>query len=521
MNELSSILNNTLNVDYPVRYWRVLVGWWLKLFIEILFDRYSNVVGAADKFGALETWITPGQQYVGSAARDLEGFIASIVGDRYNLFLFSRIIEILKKVPFQYRSYPDEATKNAPVSGLSAVKWTRHKVNNIMFRSLKHLVGDRDVFFYRSHINRLALLLMNLKLNQVPTPGGYYVPREDLSPDLDLRGRVGISAGIDEFTSVLDKLVFESIPLAYLEGYHQYSNLAQATFPEACGTICTANAHLSDDLFKFWAAGRMTKGSKLAIAQHGGNYGSGLFSSQEDFELKIADTFFTWGWNGGEKTVPMGSSKLLEAKRKKQRGKGVIYWNLNSCPRYSYRLFSIPFGPTWQEYIDLQIRFAQRLPVHVRKKIVCRPYSSNYGWLEADRIREKVGDVKFDLSGKRWGKALNEASIVLETTNLTTLLESLAADVPTILLMSRDTWEVNDNARPYFDMLQEAGIFFDNYEEAAGKLVSIHADPSEWWSDRKVQNAREAFCTRFAFTSEHWIAQLTSELAKINGYQTN
>ena len=37
---LTDELNNIHNKDYSIRYWRIVIGLWLRYFIEILFDRF-------------------------------------------------------------------------------------------------------------------------------------------------------------------------------------------------------------------------------------------------------------------------------------------------------------------------------------------------------------------------------------------------------------------------------------------------------------------------------------------------
>jgi hypothetical protein len=43
--------------------------------------------------------------------------------------------------------------------------------------------------------------------------------------------------------------------------------------------IFTANRHLYDDVFNFWTALAVESGSRLVVAQHGGNYGISEFPS--------------------------------------------------------------------------------------------------------------------------------------------------------------------------------------------------------------------------------------------------
>jgi putative transferase (TIGR04331 family) len=65
--------------------------------------------------------------------------------------------------------------------------------------------------------------------------------------------------------------------------------------------IFTANRHLYDDVFNFWTALAVESGSRLVVAQHGGNYGISEFPSfAENHETLVADRYITWGWKEEE-----------------------------------------------------------------------------------------------------------------------------------------------------------------------------------------------------------------------------
>ena len=41
--DLSQKLNGLHGVDHSVRYWRIILGYWLFDFIQVLYDRYSCI----------------------------------------------------------------------------------------------------------------------------------------------------------------------------------------------------------------------------------------------------------------------------------------------------------------------------------------------------------------------------------------------------------------------------------------------------------------------------------------------
>lgn len=81
----------------------------------------------------------------------------------------------------------------------------------------------------------------------------------------------------------------------------------------------------------------------------------------------------------------------------------------------------------------------------------------------------------------------------------TTLLQALAANVPTIAYWDRSIWPMTNEALARLDLLAEAGIWQPSAEAAAAKVREVWDNPARWWQDERVQSARRAFCREHAF----------------------
>ena len=100
------------------------------------------------------------------------------------------------------------------------------------------------------------------------------------------------------------------------------------------------------------------------------------------------------------------------------------------------------------------------------------------------------------------------------TANSTTFLETFAANYPTVIFWNPNYFELRESAQHYYDDLKNAGILHDSPESAATKVNEIFEDPMFWWLSEKVQSSKDRFCSRFARTSDDWIAQWKKELLK-------
>jgi putative transferase (TIGR04331 family) len=111
---------------------------------------------------------------------------------------------------------------------------------------------------------------------------------------------------------------------------------------------------------------------------------------------------------------------------------------------------------------------------------------------------------------------LNSTKLYIATNNATTFLESFVSGIPTIVFWDKNYWEINENAKPYFKILQEAKIFFDTPTEAAIHVNKVWQNVPSWWNSEEVKIAVKLFSDRFAYTGEKPIAELKSAILDWN-----
>ncbi len=88
----------------------------------------------------------------------------------------------------------------------------------------------------------------------------------DSRADEQMRQHLRLSEGKDEFEVILSRILSESIPKVYVEGYASMHKRSLSAYPKNPRSIMTANAYSSNEGFKFWASDAVEKGSKLIIA---------------------------------------------------------------------------------------------------------------------------------------------------------------------------------------------------------------------------------------------------------------
>jgi putative transferase (TIGR04331 family) len=511
LNLLSIRLNEIHHVSYPVRYWRIVAGEWLHFFIEILYDRYCSIVAAANTAKITDTWILPSPDWTW-VPKDFSTFYNWFVSDDYNHYLYSYIIKSIGEIPFHIKETNKEKHVFKKQSKINLLR-------NIIKPYTKLIPGFLNkIIFVSSYLSLKDLTKLQLSLGQAPYPFSPKCLTPDYQPDPSLRKRIVFNGDEDQFESLLNNLLPEQIPVVYMEGYTEMQYRALASFPNHPDLIYTANAFSSDEGFKIWAAHNVNMGAKLIIGQHGGHYGSGLWSTTEDHEINLSDNYFTWGWreNGNEKTVPMSSGSLTGLKYGiTHNPKGNILWVAMSLPRYSYFLFSAPIGPQVINYIKEQERFAAAVSQDVHDLLLLRLSHTDFGWDQEKRWAEIAPNLKIYHGTKSMKQQIQGSRLLISTYNATTYLESFTANLPTIIFWNPKHWELRDTAQPFFNELQQAGILHYTPESAAAKVNEIYQDPIAWWQQPEIQEAKNEFCHQFARVSDNWLSEWKSELLEI------
>jgi len=517
--QLAKKLNRLHGLNHSLRFWRIVLGPWLTYFIGIFLDRYHSICVAAASGKAENTFITTKfpEEYL---PNDFSGFRARYFRDDYNHCLFSQIIKSLGTIPWE--------EKNNEGFLFSGVREDHPHQDNSFKLAVIRLLGAysklvpdslQKMVFIQSYIKPTDLINLQLSLKMLPCP---YMPRVDAvtsKVDWEMRRDISLGQGENRFEAILEECVPLHMPRVYVEGYSSMAQKAAETYPKNPKVIVTSNAYKAEEGFKFWAAAQVDRGVKLVLTQHGGHVGDGLWSTDDDHEIKIAHRHFTWGWTreSENKVVPMLSSQLAAAKGKfAPDANGLILCVPTSYGRYSNTFFSAPCGPAGLEYFKLQEQFYKMVTPEVHGLLMMRLENpTDPMWEEKLRWRDSDVSPKVYQGNKPFYNHLTMSRCCVCFYNGTPFLETFAANYPTLLCWDPKYTELNEMASPYFDLLRKAGILHDTPESAASKLNNIYQDPLSWWVSPEIQNARNKFCDRFARTNNDWLAQWEGELLKL------
>ncbi|CAB4969675.1 unannotated protein [freshwater metagenome] len=381
-------------------------------------------------------------------------------------------------------------------------------------QSRRGRVSGAGVALHSVYLHRSEKIKLELLLHQIPSiESKLSFPKARADPQR--RNWVVNATDGDPFTRVIADLIPKYLPTCYLEGYADaYSKVAAEGPARTPRVVVTANAFSSDDGWKMWAGLQCERGAKLVIAQHGGHYGTGDWSASQMHEIAISDRYLSWGWRDLEHPTvrPAPATKLIGMVRRRPMQTGRCLQVLASFPRLSYWMFSVPIGPQCQGYFDDQFAFAGALSRQVRDELIVRLNSNDYGWDQAQRWKDVEPEITTDNGRSDLSTLLDHTRLYVATYNATTFLESFTQGVPTVMFWNPEFWELSESAKPFFELLREAGVLFDDPVTCALHVNSIWEDVPAWWASSNVQSAVNEFCNQYAFVGRRPLRDLKAAL---------
>ena len=515
LEQYAGTLNHLHNIDGDLKYWRIIIGPWLRFFVDSVFDRYEQVrlVKGGDHIPfsiiysySLKDWIP----------LDFADFYDRLTNDDWNEVLFSECLKY-QKMPIilsETKILPDKLKYN-----------TKKPIIKKIIRGYDYIIsrGSINYVLVATQLRFTEVVKLYFSLGKMPyflTPiqsKKVKVLTESKREDLHKLGSEFKSES--NFESFIHMMIGKCMPKIYVEGFVAFRERALRELPKNTRVIYTVNAYQGDDTFKFWCAERMSSGARLIVGQHGGNFGVSLINQTEDHQLKIADDFLSWGWKraGYFNVTPQASIKLSNNKIQ-QCDSGDILHVLACFPRYFHCHYSMPAAGQFLDYLEEQIDFIKQLDGETASKIKLRLDSSGdkYGNNVKGALINAGLNANIDMSEKSLLERLEGCRICVCTHNATVFLETLSNNFPTIIFWDENIFELRSDAKEKFKILEDAKILHYSHVSAATTLSEISKNVSAWWLSKEVQAARKIFVDEYARHSYDAFEKLSYFLNKQN-----
>jgi putative transferase (TIGR04331 family) len=472
LDQVATNLNEIHNVNYSTRYWNIFLGAWLQQFVDMVMIRMR------DKSEMIHvTEVTSKTDPATSLRAFNENAKSSVFIESLNADVFSRIDALQTSNSFSV------SIKNDP-------------------ENINKKVNLGRIFSSATYLPRTTEILLQLRYGRLPK-GLNNSQISSFTRNHQQRALIcKTNRSVSKNAEIVLGLLPKYMPCAYVEGFDSLFKTQKPwnskRFPRV---ILTANRHLYDDAFNFWAALAAESGSRLVLAQHGGNYGISEFPSfSERHETLIADRYITWGWDSAGATYKGFALPLIGRALHSSQPNGSLLVVTDQLWKYPRSIFSdMSESSTYLDHLKStmnglqpEIRHNALLRIHHAHQDAA---SSQIDWwkLHAPDIKQDLGDINFETR-------LNESRLLLIAHNGTSIPEAIALNAPTIITWSDSYMKVRKSAEAVFDALEAAGVFHRTPESAASFINLIWNDVDGWWNSHATIEARKQFADQYART---------------------
>lgn len=500
---LADALNAIHGMQNSTRYWETIVASWVYHFVMVLRERYVGVRAALEQNEEIAAMRLDSSSYV-THGSSVQLMVDSVVDDRINLQFYSLVLESLNVpgasvcsdilMPVVHRTLKRRCIEKACYCTLRLA----------LHGDVAALIGDVSVEdMLRTPLeSSLRCRIGRCKDSEIAAR-----PTDTTNSTLRRVLQLRLNIEDSEFSKVIDASLPVVFPTAFVEDFAALRARAQSAIGKRCPRILiTSSGYHTEDLLRVVIAESRERGSRLVIAQHGGDYGSSAYSPLEDIERRVADEYWGWGWAGdaepGVRNVP--SIKLSKLSETSQPVKaGSILYVANQGARYYYRKHCFPTAHHMREYMEKQFAFFALLSDPLRGAITVRPYPKDYGWRYAEQLRLSFPTLKID-NVTPYNTILHQAHLVLCDMNLTTLLERAAIRKPLICYLPTEISQLRPRAVEIFEGLRSIGMFYDDPAQAAQGVEAVYPAIDDWWESCLHSKEYAAFVATYALASKSW-----------------
>ena len=490
LKKISMKMNSLHEVNFSQRYWRILLGPWLALFIQSVYDRWEMIQLAINSDECLQSNVIIESELIWTSFNYADFKKLVMESDEWNNFIYGKIIQLHHEKIHINKINSNNLNRQIINSNNKSLKMFLLRV----YQSIVNFINpNKSSLIISSYLNLIDDTSLSLRLSQLPLFINVQETKQH-PPDKDKRGwRLDFDTS-SSFEKFIVKLIPNQIPSIYLEGYNSlHKKVKKLNWPKSPKSIFTSNSIHQDDMFKHYAG--INSKAPLVIGQHGGNYGISKLSFQEYHELSIADKYISWGWTNSSfksKIYPLGQLNSKSIKKTNSK-KTKLLLVTTVLPRYSYVMISVVISSQWLSYFKDQIEFVKKLDQSISSKTTVRLYRYDLGWEQEDRWREKLPNLNYDRGFSNIESLLNETKLYVATYNSTTYLETFILNIPTVIFWDPNYWENRDSVKMLFSELKRVKVFHDTPESAAKHINEIWNNVEGWWESSEVKEVINKF----------------------------
>ncbi len=502
LDDLFLKLNKHHNIKWTRRSWEILIGFWLRKFVYIIYFKFNNLNNILKRKNIDKVCLSKIKNnnlasHESTSIQDL-----SIDSD-WSWILYSKIFEYLDTNKIKVDYFENEK-KNFYENQTLFEKLNKNK------KKLKHkllasynfltnkLLSENRNFIVGTYLPQIEEKKLELLFGQIPT--FYTPPKIEYSfANYNLRQKISLNKNCLIKEKIVRDLLLSYLPTFVLENFQVLKTTVEKhNYPKNPKFIFTSNIFQSDEAFKFYLANMISsnKSIKYFVGQHGNSYFTRIDNNYSN-EVLTCDYFISWGNKNKDdkKIINLFNLKLPKNSRKKNTNKIVIVFRSLGYQTVPYDRWKegkeeLLMAKTFIKYFDKNFYKNIHLRLHGSFKHRYKSFVQNY--------LNDISNFKKDFEEYSYEKVIDDARLVIFTYDATGFLENLVSNKPSISLYPNIYIHLNEDCKKYYKNLKDAKIIFDNPKEMYDHINDIWPNIDDWWNNQKTQNEIKNFLKFFS-----------------------
>lgn len=514
--DLASSLNQAHNLNFDTRYWEIIVGSWLVVFISAFFDKWEMMRLSLSKAESAAIFV-PDELIANFQFIDTNQFttlVASNDSINHKIFylaarhLDSKIIKIA-----------NSSKENKSISINSNKSFVKLFFNYVYSYINIYLLKKSKFIFFTSYFPNAAKRKIkyfyseNCVFDKVIFDTSTFPSSKQFDKREIIHNTILSNIkNINNFEYFCYKEISKFLPESFVENFKNIRNRYFNAFPK-CKLIFTANSHWWDDGFKIWASERVASGAKLIIADHGGAIPPLDYVFR--FEENISDVYAT--------PCPPCHPKHIQLPATVFTGPKVDIAKLGKkltivsypADKWVMRAASQPLGHRALHMIPLLNIMVKSIDTHIFNKCLLKLPVNSSRWNYFENQYKNMFPYN-QISRAPFRKVIKTSKIILCTYPQSTFSEAMMSGIPTLLLIEPKFHYPILNANSLFEEMIANKICFYDPVQAARHINLIWNNPLNWWNSPAVRNTRDLFkditCNNKDDPMQDWLNFFDSQL---------
>lgn len=521
IRKISFTLNNHFKIKKDVRYWTILLGPWLHIFIGTYFEK--NIL------------LCKLLKYKKNLNIPLVDYkIKDLVPDSYhtflNLTLYSaawqdylfKTIALRKKFNKNFNLIKKKGKKNYEkkfvYSKFNLISYFKISLIKILGFIFYFRLKKQNLVFFDTYLTFKYNFLLILKNFSIP----FFINEKKIenSFNYNLRKNLIKTCNIENknYGDIFETTIL-NLPKDFLENYEQIKKkIFTSNIAKNPKVIFTSNGMYPSSYKTIYIAECVSNNSKLILAQHGGRYGNVKRFFELDHETEISDNFISWGKKKfHKKVVNFGTIKSIKEFRalRVNNSKNILFVML-SKGRFIRGVDSeINLKELYNYYNNICPKFYSGLENKLKKYLTFRSNQKVY-WNENSFLLDtcKLAQLDSNRQKRKFLDVAKKSNIVVCSYLSTTFIELLIANSPVILFTPFSLESYNKETLKILKNLKKNKIFFNGPVEASRFINQNWKNIYKWWYDKKVQDSRKLFLKNFSIVNQNLFDDIQSLIEK-------